>query len=348
MVNPDGPSILPGVLLLVLVGWLPTALLAAREAIATGAWPAVALAFETHVRYLVTGPLFLLGNSAVHERVLRSIEELVAGGFIRTHEVERFRSDVLRFHRLGKSTTSTALCFAVALATTAVNPVDAGTDPAGRWEGSVGLTLFRFVLLLVVWRWALWAIFLAWVSRFDLALVATHPDLGGGLGFLTQPSEVFSVIVLGAASLVAARWSTDVFRNGVPFLSFRPELSTFAALMTVLGILPLLPFTVRLFRLRIVGLREYGRFARDYCARFEAKWIRRPAGEAPPNPLGTPDLQSLSDLANSFGVVARSRPFLVTPRLAATLAIAAVVPMIPLFMSVVPLEVIVPRLVRLL
>ncbi len=348
MADLDGPSILPPLLALVFVGWLPMLLLAALEAIATGAWPGVALAFETHARYLVAGPLLLVGNSVVHERILRSIEELIGGGFIRQHETERYRSFVMRFHRLGKSPTSTALCFAIALATAAANPVEAGTDPASLWEGGVGLTLFRFVLLLVVWRWAIWASFLGRVSRLDLALVPTHPDLGGGLGFLTQPSEAFSVIVLGVGSLVAARWSTDVFRGGVPFLRFKTELTTFAALMTLLGILPLLSFTVRLFRLRLVALREYGRFARDYCARFEAKWIRRPAGEEPPDPLGTPDLQSLSDLANSFGVVVRAKPFLVTPRLAATLAVAAVIPMIPLFMTVVPLEAVVPKLLRLL
>jgi hypothetical protein len=186
------------------------------------------------------------------------------------------------------------------------------------------------------------------ISSFDLGLMPTHPDLAGGLGFLSQPSEAFGIIAIAVGAVVAGRWSTDVFRDGVPFLSLKKDVGVFAVLMTLLGILPLFPFTVSLFRMRLRAIREYGAFARDYCARFDEKWIHRAPDAPPREPLGTPDLQSLSDLANDFGIVARTSLFIATPRLAASLALASLVPMMPLFATVLPLDVIVPKLLRIL
>ena len=348
LVPSEGPAVLPVAAALVILGWLPTVLLAGVQASVTGRWPAVALAFETHVRYLVAGPVLLFGIRLVNERITRCAEELVSGGFVRTEDLERYRPLASRLLRLGDSTTGAAACFAVALASAAAAPMGPVTDWASRWEGTVGLTLFRFVILRGLWRWCVWALFLGRVSRFDLALVATHPDLGGGLGFLTQPSEAFASFVLGVGAVIASKWSTEVLQNGVPFLTFKKELSIFAVLVTLLGILPLLAFTGQLIVLRTRALRAYGAFARDCCARFERKWVRPPTGEERLDPLLAPDLQSLSSLANSFDVVARSRPFLATPRLVATLAPAALLPMVPLFMTLMPIEVILPRLIKVL
>jgi hypothetical protein len=347
LADEEGARVLPALVVLAFVGWLPTVLLAAHQAYATGEWPAVALAFETHARYLVALPFLVFGDRLLHERMVRSARTLVSSALIRPEDIEHYRAIAARAQRLRVSGTGAAVCFTIALTmTVAAMPVLENT--ASRWDGIVGLSLFRFVLLLEVWRWAVWALFLGRVSRFDLALVATHPDRAGGLGFLRQPSEGFSVVVFAAGTVIAARWSTLVFREGLPFLAFRKDAVVYALLMVGLGIMPLLPFTDRLLRLRLRALREYGAFACDYCAQFEERWIRRPRSEAGGELLGTSDIQALADLANSFGIVERTSVFLVTPRLAATLALAALMPMVPLFMTVLPIEVILPRLLKVL
>ncbi|MEZ0227844.1 MAG: hypothetical protein ACAI25_04410 [Planctomycetota bacterium] len=343
----QGPKVLPGTIALVVFGWLPMMLLAAQHAYAEGAWPDVVVAFETHARYLLVGPVILLTHRTLHERIVRCVDEFVSAAFIRESEVERYREIAARLHRIGTSPTSAAGCFTVALATVAANPVN-GTDAASLWQASVGLTLFRFVLLVLVWRWAVWAIFLARVARFDLALVAAHPDGCGGLGFLSQPSEAFSGAAFAMGALVASACATSVLRDGISFLTYKKEVAVFALLFTMLGILPLTPFTGRLYRLRLRAIREYGAFARDYVARFEAKWVHLPPGKARRDPLGSPDLQSLADLSNSFDIVVRSRPFVAGPRLAGMLALSALLPIAPLFATVMPVDEMLPRLMRLM
>ena len=61
---------------------------------------------------------------------------------------------------------------------------------------------------------------------------------------------------------------------------------------------------------------------------------------------GTPDLQSLADLANSFAVVRRMRFVPCTAQHAGLLALATIVPMTPLLLLVFPLKELITRIVR--
>jgi hypothetical protein len=92
---------------------------------------------------------------------------------------------------------------------------------------------------------------------------------------------------------------------------------------------PLLVFAPRLLEAKLRGLREYWELAERYVSGFDAKWIR---GEprATADLLGTPDLQSLSDLGNSLEVVRGVRivPFGLSP--VSAFAVASLVPMAPL------------------
>jgi hypothetical protein len=76
-------------------------------------------------------------------------------------------------------------------------------------------------------------------------------------------------------------------------------------------------------------------FAQSYVTDFDAKWLGDTARRA--QLLGTPDLQSLADLSNSISVVRDMRIAPSSLRLIAGLAIAAVLPMLPLFLFEYPL-----------
>jgi hypothetical protein len=72
-------------------------------------------------------------------------------------------------------------------------------------------------------------------------------------------------------------------------------------------------------------------------AEFEGKWLAK--GGVPPlaTALGTPDLQSLADLASSVDVVNRMRWVPIGPRLLKQMAVAALVPLTPLLLFNYPL-----------
>jgi hypothetical protein len=69
---------------------------------------------------------------------------------------------------------------------------------------------------------------------------------------------------------------------------------------------------------------------------FEAKWTGGNVPEGEPL-LGSPDIQSLADLANAVGVVKGMRWIPVSPRLLTMMTIAAIVPLALLFLFQYPI-----------
>jgi hypothetical protein len=109
------------------------------------------------------------------------------------------------------------------------------------------------------------------------------------------------------------------------------------AFLLCLVFCPLLVFTPRLLEVKRVGLREYGKLAERYVREFDTKWLR---GGAPPDePLvGSGDIQSLADLGNSFTVVQEMRFVPVSRDAIVQLAAAALIPIVPLALTMMPLE----------
>jgi hypothetical protein len=114
-------------------------------------------------------------------------------------------------------------------------------------------------------------------------------------------------------------------------------------LVVVLG--PLLLFMPHLAGARRIGLREYGTLAQRYVREFDDKWLRggAPAGE----PLvGSGDIQSLADLGNSFDIVRSMRLVPFTRDAVLQLAVITLLPVVPLALTMVPLEELVKRLLQ--
>ena len=91
------------------------------------------------------------------------------------------------------------------------------------------------------------------------------------------------------------------------------------------------------------GMAAYGILAYDYTKAFHQKWIveHRAGGEPL---LGTADLQSLADLGNSFAFVEKMRLLPIGSRVPVHLALASLVPMSPLLLTIMPLNDILKRL----
>ena len=81
------------------------------------------------------------------------------------------------------------------------------------------------------------------------------------------------------------------------------------------------------------GNREYGTLAQRYVCEFDAKWLH---GGAPADEpfAGSGDIQSLADLGNSFEVVRTMR---IAPNIL-QLAASTVAPIVPLALTMMPLE----------
>jgi hypothetical protein len=84
--------------------------------------------------------------------------------------------------------------------------------------------------------------------------------------------------------------------------------------------------------------------AERYVREFDAKWLR---GGAPADePLvGSGDIQSLADMSNSFEVARTMRIAPVTKEAILRLATAALIPVAPLALTMMPLEELLKRLI---
>jgi hypothetical protein len=140
--------------------------------------------------------------------------------------------------------------------------------------------------------------------------------------------------------------------NRIVFLGAKlPEFTIDLALVVVVLVfavlVPLLVFIPQLVRAKRTGLREYGVLAQRYVREFDHKWLR--GGAAADEPLvGSGDIQSLADLANSFGVIRTMRVVPFTKETLLLLLVTPLAPVLPLTLTMVPLEELLRRLLGLL
>jgi len=200
----------------------------------------------------------------------------------------------------------------------------------------VSLPIFQFLVARWLFRLFIWARLLWQVSRLELNLVPTHPDRAGGLGFLS--GALFAFIPLAAAfgAVLSGALANRIFYSGAKLPEFKMQVAATVIALIFFLVGPLLVFAPRIAQAKRTGLLEYGALAQRYVREFDAKWLR--GGTPADEPLvGSGDIQSLADLANSFEVVRTMRMAPVAMQDVIRLAIAALVPVGPLLLTVMPL-----------
>jgi hypothetical protein len=218
---------------------------------------------------------------------------------------------------------------------------------AGLWYVYFSLPLFQFLLVRWYYRIFIWARFLWQVSRTDLSLVPTHPDRVGGLGFLSKTVHAFTMLAVAHGAMVASFVANRIFHLGAGLLDFKVEIAVMLVFVLVIVLAPMLFFAPQLAQAKRTGLREYGTLAERYVREFDAKWLRggAPAGEAF---VGSADIQSLADLENGYEVVQTMKPAPVTKEMALQLAAATLAPIVPLALTMMPLEELLKKLLGIL
>jgi len=218
---------------------------------------------------------------------------------------------------------------------------------AGLWYGYVSLPLFQFLLLRWYFRIFIWIRFLWQVSRIDLSLVPTHPDRVGGLGFLANTVFAFTLLAVAHGALLAGNLANHIFYLGAALPEYKIEIAVVVIFLLCVVLGPLLLFAPQLAQAKRTGLREYGTLAERYVREFDAKWLR---GDAPADePLvGSADIQSLADLGNSFEVVRTMQIAPITRDAILRLVAATLVPIVPLLLTMMPLEELLKKLFGIL
>jgi hypothetical protein len=350
----------------VLVTWLPLLLLSAAERHLSGG---DAVSFlrdvEVHVRFLVALPLLIVAELVVHQRLRPLLLQFLERKLIPDVEMTRFDAAIAAAFRLRNSVWVEVVLIAVVytlgilvvwrhylaldIATWYATPSGDGTDLslAGLWYGYVSLPIFQFLLVRWYFRLFVWTRFLWQASRIRLQVVPTHPDGVGGLGFLSNTVYAFGVLAVAHGALLAGPLANRIFFAGAALPQFKVEIAVVVTFVLCIVLGPLLLFAPLLARAKRLGLREYGTLSQRYVREFDAKWLR---GGAPADEpfVGSGDVQSLADLAGSFDVVRTMRIVPITRQAVVGLAIATLAPLVPLMLTMMPLEDLLKKLFSLL
>jgi hypothetical protein len=217
---------------------------------------------------------------------------------------------------------------------------------SGMWYAYVSLPIFQFLLVRWYFRMFIWTRFLWQVSRIRLALLPTHADQVGGLGFLADTVYAFSLLLLAHGSMLAAQIANRIFFVGARLLDFKVEIAAMVGFLMCIVFGPLLVFSPQLALAKRTGLNEYGTLVERYARDFDGKWLRSDVS-GDQALLGSADIQSLADMGNSFSVVRSMRLAPITRDAVLQLAAAVLVPLIPLLLTVMSFEDLARRLFSL-
>ncbi|HVO48539.1 MAG TPA: hypothetical protein VMT29_19640 [Steroidobacteraceae bacterium] len=355
------------IIAVVLLTWAPLLVLSALSGHLLGR--AVAIPFlldlETHIRFLVVVPLLLVAELVVHERLLPIARGLIEGQLIPADEQARFDRALRSAFRWRNSVAAEVLIIAavyligVLVVWRRYTALHADTwyvstqgdhsqlSPGGMWFVWVSLPVFQFLLLRWYFRLFIWIRFLWQLSRLRLNLLPTHPDNVGGLGELGNTVYAFTVLLVAQGAIVAAQIASRVLLLGAALPQFAAEIAAVVGVLLLVVLGPMCLFAPQLSRAKRAGLLEYGALAERYVRQFDRKWLR---GGAPRDEalLGSADIQSLADLANSFNVVRSMRVMPVSKEAVIQLVVAVCVPISPLVLTLMPLGELLRKLLGLI
>jgi hypothetical protein len=350
-----------------LIAWLPLLVLSAFGGRLFGGGVTVpfVLDVDVHVKFLLAMPLLIAAELVVHQRMRTLTASFRDRWLVPDGASDRFDAAVTSAYRLRNSIVAEVLLIAVVYvlgvtivwrqyialdaATWYATPTSDGTGLtlAGIWYGYVSLPVFQFLLCRWYFRIFVWARLMWQFSRIHLNLVPTHPDRVGGLGFLAATTYAFIPLLMAHGALLAGNIANQIFHAGASLTQFRLEILLLVIFMVVLVVGPLMAFAPQLAKARRTGLASYGVLAQRYGRDFHAKWVRGEAG-AGEQLLGSADIQSLADLGNSFAVIQEMRIVPVTTRGMVQLGAATVAPIVPLVLTLMPLEELLRKLLGIL
>jgi len=352
------------ILVISLLAWLPLMALSALEGQALGGSAAVPFLrdLDIHIKFLLVVPLLIVSELVVHQRMRFVVKQFLERNLIPERGLPRFDAAIASAFRLRNSLLAEVLLIAfvyvvgvliiwrhyttLATATWYAVPTARGLklSLSGVWYGYVSLPIFQFLLMRWYFRIFIWMRFLWQVSRIDLSLIPTHPDRVGGLGFLSNTVFAFTPLAVAHGGLLAGFIANRIFYLGAALPQFKIEIAVLVVFVLCMVFGPLLVFAPQLAEAKRRGNREYGTLAERYVREFDTKWLRggAPAGE----PLvGSGDIQSLADLNNSFEVVRTMRVAPVTKEAFVQLVVATLVPVVPLALTMMPLEELLKKLI---
>jgi hypothetical protein len=347
-----------------LITWLPLLVL---TVVGGGFVSGVSVPFvydlDVHVRFLLALPLLIGSEVIVHRRMRAVVDQFRERDLVVPEQQPSFDAIVAGAMRLRNSVLIEVLLAVLAFTvaywlwrTQASLSVASwyGTFSddvisftwAGYWYVFVSVPIFRFIILRWYFRIFIWYVFLFRVSRLRLQLNALHPDHAGGLEFLSLSTDAMAPVLVAQTVFLSGLVGNQIWHQGAALPEFKLLIAGVLAFLMLLALLPLTFFAFQLAGAKRIALREYGLLAAQYVDQFRRKWLR--GSDTPGNELlGSADFQSLADLGNSYAVAHEMRLLPFSRNAVVRLAVVIALPLAPLALTMVPFEVMLEQLIKL-
>lgn len=342
-----------------LVAWAPMAACAWLSHGFTGTSESFLAHYGVHVRLLLAVPLMILAEDDAQATTRKLLPHFVTSGLVPQPAVPGFRQAIADFTSLRDRTLPWVVILAVIVGgstwSDAVNrphEIDWAGDGSvfqklgAVWFLVVARTMYLTLLYGWLWRLVLATRLLARISRLGLAIVPTHPDRAGGLGFLERLADIFAPVVFAASAVLASRWAHYVLCHGVRAEAYRSAMIAFVVIAVALFTTPLWIHAPALVRAKRRALLQYGALLAHHDRLVHERWVERRDVDDPM--LSAPELGPTVDIASIYQAVRNTRPAPVGRRSITPLLVAAAVPMLLLLALSVPVGELVAKLLAAL
>lgn len=363
LMRPDLEPVWYRALFVALLAWLPLLLFSAFQGLALGGPVQVPFLhdFTVSIRLLLALPLLVVADRVIESRSSDAVRHFIDSGLVADQDSPKYQSIVRQIVAIVNSVAAEGAIVAfVVLSSSFLRLEFSGTSstwqfmssssgmtrtPAGWWHLVVSIPIFQFLLWRWLWRYFAWSWFLWRVSRLDLRLIPTHPDRVAGLAFLGIYQRKFCIIIFAISSVLSAHIGQEILFGASSLHQYTTMILGNVVLILTIFLGPLFAFIPKLIEAQRRGILEYSALANGYTQAFDRKWIRGGAPEGE-ELIGSSDIQSLADLANSFTVIRDMGfiPFDIRLTIIPIVA-SAVIPFLPLVLTVFPLEEIVRKII---
>jgi hypothetical protein len=354
LIGADQLTTLRTAAVLALFAWLPPALLAVAQSLVDSGYHGWGYFADLTVptRYLIAIWAMVATERYADSRFKILGRQFRDAGLLSRDSLPRYEAALAIADRRSSSWIAEGIIVAVAIVHSGVIMRVVISLSGSSWEGAmvggqaqlswagtlvryVSNPLFLFLTLRWIWWFLVWGGLLFRISRLPLHLIPAHPDRAAGLGFLAVYPSVFSGFSFALSCVISSAILKDLTLEQRP-----PEIVWFAiaawlALNLMLFLGPLLVFAKPLFAARERALLEYGRMATRQHVTMHRKWTGKPEDESPAE---SPALPSTGELNTTIQSI-REMGYTPVNRMAVTqIVIAAGLPLLPVVLTLVPLD----------
>jgi hypothetical protein len=298
------------------------------------------LDFGAWARFFIAIGLFVLAEQQVEYGLNGKLGQLVRAPILAPSSFEAAAEAVVRALRLRYSGAAEVACLGLGIAGTlawlanlmtadsstwAVQVADDGAHVtlAGWWSVVCSAPLFYFLLFRGLWRYIVWAMLLWRIASLELRLAATHPDGKGGLAFLAEYPNAYSMFVFGMSAGMAITVVRHVFEANISSVTFGYIITGWLAIVFAFFAFPLLAFSKPLAELKETSAQVLGAQATRYHRAAERALIGRNLAA---NDAAEAVVPAVPDPSAQFAASRKLSIFLMSRSSVAPLAGAALIP----------------------